>query len=209
MRLTTERMKLEKKMKIQKTKHAFFLEYSEKLTATLMALDWENVEALFTKVRDKWQNGNSIFLCGNGGSAGNAIHLANDLLFGPGNGKINGLSVIALPANSAVITCLANDVGYENIYSYQLVTLAKPGDMVIILSGSGNSTNVIRAIETAKSLGLDTSAIVGFDGGVCKKIVDQCIHTPVDDMQISEDLQLIIGHILMKWLKKNPIKLNG
>ncbi len=147
-----------------------------------------------------WKEGRGVFLCGNGGSAGNAVHMANDFLYGAGAKVGTGLKVEALSANVAVLTCLANDLGYENIYAQQLRVKARPGDVLIVLSGSGNSPNVIRALETGNSIGMKTFAVLGFSGGRCKELAQVPLHFPVNDMQVAEDLQLIVGHICMQWL---------
>ena len=97
--------------------------------------------------------GRQVFFCGNGGSAGNAIHLANDFLYGIAKRTGAGLKVPALSANPAVVTCLANDVGYDHIFSEQLAVLAETGDLLIVLSGSGNSPNILRVLEQASSYG--------------------------------------------------------
>jgi D-sedoheptulose 7-phosphate isomerase len=142
-----------------------------------------------------------LYICGNGGSAGNAIHLANDFNYGidKDNGGV-GLRVEALPANSSIITCIANDEGYEHIFSQQLKVKANPGDMLLVLSGSGNSKNILNALEVGNSLGMKTFAILGFTGGKAKGIAKHPIHFQIEDMQISEDLQLIVGHIAMQYL---------
>lgn len=180
-----------------------FGDYSSRLQLTLSSSDWSSVAKLANEMMRCWKKDCQVFICGNGGSAGNAIHLANDFLYGIAKKHGGGLKINALSANSAVLTCLANDVGYEHIYSEQIAVLSKPGDLLIALSGSGNSKNIINAIEEANKLGLVTSAILGFSGGVCKKIVSIPIHFPVDDMQIAEDMQLIVGHMLMQWMYSN------
>ena len=152
-----------------------------------------------------WRNDKSIYLCGNGGSAGNAIHAANDLLYGAGNVNGKGLKVEALSANPAVLTCLANDLGYEHIYSEQIKVKGNEGDLLIVLSGSGNSQNIITAIEAAANKGLKTFAILGFDGGTCKLKANGVVHFQVNDMQIAEDLQLIVLHMCMKFLSQQKI----
>lgn len=157
-------------------------------------------EPLCKALLDTWTNGGTVFICGNGGSAGNAIHLANDFIYGAGKNNGGGLKVEALSANSAVITCLANDIGYENIYSEQIRVKGIAGDMLIALSGSGNSPNIINAILQANAIGMKTHAILGFSGGRCKDLVKYPIHFAVNDMQIAEDLQLIVGHMCMQWL---------
>lgn len=178
----------------------FFASYASRLTSTLAASDWSEVALLAKDLQDCWATGRQVFLCGNGGSAGNAIHLANDFLYGIAKKTGAGMRVHALSANPAVLTCLANDVGYDAIFSEQLAVQAQSGDLLIALSGSGNSPNIIRVLEQAKSMGVKSYAVLGYSGGKSKALADVAIHFPVDDMQISEDLQLVVGHMLMQWL---------
>ena len=144
-----------------------------------------------------------LFICGNGGSAANAVHLANDFIYGIAKKTGHGLKVQALSANTAVMTCLANDVGYEYIFSEQLAVQADKDDLLIVLSGSGNSPNIIHVLENAKERGIKSFAILGFSGGKAKDLADVPIHFPVHDMQIAEDLQLIVGHMAMQFLYAN------
>lgn len=181
----------------------FFAGYSARLQNVLATADWSSVALLAKDMLKCWQNKHRVFLCGNGGSAGNAIHLANDFLYGVAKQSGAGMKVMALPANSAVMTCLGNDLGYEHIFSEQLAVQAQAGDLLIALSGSGNSSNIVRAIEQAKSMRVKSYAVLGYDGGKCKGLADVAIHFPVNDMQIAEDLQLIIGHMLMQYLYSN------
>jgi D-sedoheptulose 7-phosphate isomerase len=116
----------------------FFSDYAIRLTSILEDSDWSKVSSLADDLLACWQNGNQVFLCGNGGSAGNASHLANDFIYGAAKSKGEGLKAISLNANVSVVTCLANDVGYDSIFSEQLAVLAKPNDILIALSGSGN-----------------------------------------------------------------------
>ena len=162
------------------------------------------VPALAEALRRGWAEGKTVYLCGNGGSAGNAIHLANDLLYGAGVKHGVGLKVEALSANAAVLTCLANDLGYDQIYAEQLRVKAAPGDVLIVLSGSGDSPNVVKALEVGAEKGMTTFAILGFSGGRCRELAQHPIHFAIDDMQIAEDLQLVVGHICMQWLYANP-----
>lgn len=179
------------------------LGYSSRLQAVLASSDWSGVSSLAQDMLRCWQEKRQVFFCGNGGSAGNAVHLANDFLYGIAKKTGGGLKVQALSANSAVITCLANDVGYESIFSEQLAVQAQAGDILIALSGSGNSPNIVRVIEQAKAMDVKSYAILGFTGGKCKDLADMPIHFPVNDMQIAEDMQLIVGHMLMQWLYSN------
>ena len=163
-----------------------------------------DIQQLSQDLLKLWISDKQVFICGNGGSAANALHMANDLHYGIGacgpEPKINGIKVEALSANSGVITCLANDTGYENIYSQQLEVKGQTGDILIVLSGSGNSANVINALKKAAQIGMKSYAILGFSGGECLQLANHPIHFAVDDMQIAEDAQLIVGHLCMQWL---------
>lgn len=177
-----------------------FKDYANRLSAVLNSYGWEEITPLAQEVELRWKEGGQVFLCGNGGSAGNAIHLANDYLYGIAKETGKGLKVQALPANSAVMTCLANDVGYDAIFSEQLAVLGEAGDLIICLSGSGNSPNILKVLDQARSMGIKSCAILGFTGGKAKTLADISIHFPIDDMQISEDMQLVVGHMLMQYL---------
>jgi D-sedoheptulose 7-phosphate isomerase len=182
---------------------AGYADYAIRLQEVLRKTDWRPVDALGREFLDCWRTRRQVFLCGNGGSAGNAIHLANDLIYGVSKQAGSGLRVNALSANAAVVTCLANDEGYESIFAAQLAVQADPGDVLVVLSGSGNSANILQALVKAREMGVKTYAILGYSGGKAKAMADVAIHFPVDDMQISEDLQLIVGHMVMQWLYAN------
>ena len=183
----------------------FAVGYFEKLESQMRLLSLRDVELLGEGLLRAWETNKQVFVFGNGGSAGNAIHLANDFLYGVGRGVLPGLKIHALPSNSATITCLANDEGYDSIFTEQLKALSNPGDLVLSFSGSGNSKNIIQALRWSNANKISTYAILGFDGGEAKKIAKHVIHTKINDMQISEDFQLIIGHLLMQWLCKKKI----
>ena len=183
-------------------KHSFFTAYAESLQEVLAAADWTNVLELSNVLFLAREKRKKVFICGNGGSAANADHVANDFIYAMAKSTGAGINAVSLCANSAVLSCLANDVGYEEVFSEQLAVSAKPGDVLIVLSGSGNSSNVVRALEMAKQLSVTTASVVGFDGGKCKKLADLPIHFAVNDMQISEDLQLVVGHMIMKWMQR-------
>ena len=178
--------------------------YLERLNTCFSDENIRIIKKLADALQHAWAAGRNVYICGNGGSAANAIHMANDLHYGIGacgaGEKVSGIRVEALPANAGVITCLANDTGYENIFAHQLKVKAQRGDLLIVLSGSGRSANVCKAIKTAKSMELKSFAIVAFDGGQCRELADEVIHFEIDDMQIAEDTQLIVGHICMQWL---------
>jgi D-sedoheptulose 7-phosphate isomerase len=182
--------------------HRALSEYAENLSAALSQIDLSSIVKLGHLIRSVHKAKGRIYLCGNGGSAANAVHIANDFVYSIAEKTGLGIDTIALCANPAVMTCLANDVGYTRIYSEQLAVSGRKGDLLIALSGSGNSENVVDAIRTANDLGMYTAALLGFDGGKCLQLVGLPIHFKIQDMQIAEDLQLTVGHMLMRWLKK-------
>lgn len=178
----------------------FFSGYADRLGRVLASSEWSGVACLAQDMRSAWAGGHQVFLCGNGGSAGNAVHLANDFVYGVAKRTGGGIRALALSANSAVMTCLANDVGYDRIYCEQLAVQGREGDLLIVLSGSGNSPNIVSVLERARAMNIKSYAILGYSGGQSKLLADVAIHFPVDDMQIAEDMQLIVGHMLMQWL---------
>jgi len=177
-----------------------FEDYAARYTELVKNHDWSTVAELADELHDCWKSGRQVFLTGNGGSAGNAVHLANDLLYAWSKKVGRGIRVHALPATPAVMTCLANDEGYDEVFSAQLAVHAQPGDVLVVFSGSGNSKNILRALETAKEIGMRSYAVVGFDGGKALSMCDVPIHFKTDDMQIAEDAQLMLGHMIVQYL---------
>ena len=184
-----------------------FNHYAAALSTTLTAQVMEQAAEMGQVLLEAWRAQKQVYLCGNGGSAANAMHLANDLIYGAGVGNRGGLRAEALSANTAVLTCLANDIGYANIFAEQLRIKGQAGDVLIVFSGSGNSPNVVKAIEQAHQLAMHTIAVVGYSGGKCKQLAQRHVHFVIDDMQIAEDLQLIVGHICIRWLQAHAPQL--
>jgi D-sedoheptulose 7-phosphate isomerase len=182
-------------------------DYLDRLNSCFSGVILDQIETMAHDLRAAWIEGRQVYICGNGGSAANAMHMANDFHYGIGacgpGPKLPGLRVEALPANAGLITCLANDTGYANIYSHQIEVKGRPGDLLIVLSGSGNSANVVKALETSKRMGLRSYAILAFGGGKCRDLADLPIHFQIDDMQIAEDTQLVVAHLCMQWLSTN------
>jgi D-sedoheptulose 7-phosphate isomerase len=189
---------LRKKAPQSPVKH--FLGYSQRLSDILLNFDWTPVVGLAEELRECWRTGRQVFLCGNGGSAGNASHLANDFVYPLSKTKGSGIRAHALTENPAVLTCLGNDEGYDNIFTYQLAVLANKGDVLLAFSGSGNSPNILKALEEAKHIGMKSYAILGYSGGKAKALADVPIHFAIDDMQIAEDTQTIVCHMIIQWL---------
>ena len=183
---------------------AFVTAYRAALDLAWNTHDWADVVHLVETLKQCWVERRQVFLCGNGGSAANAIHLANDYLYGIDKATGRGIRVTALAANSAVLTCLANDIAYEDVFAQQLTVLAAPKDVLIVFSGSGNSPNVVKALQRAREIGMTSFAVLGFTGGKCLELADHPIYFPVHDMQVAEDLQMMVGHMAMQWLSANP-----
>ncbi|MFS1704770.1 SIS domain-containing protein [Alteromonas sp. AMM-1] len=180
--------------------------YQLRLSEQVAALNVDAISQLGDALLACIASNKQVFICGNGGSAGNAVHLANDFLYGICPSGERALKVEALSANTSVLTCLGNDLGYDKIYSHQLVVKASAGDVLIVLSGSGNSPNIVKALEVAKEIGMTSFALLGYSGGKALTLADCAIHNAVDDMQVAEDLQLIVGHMLMQYLHEELAK---
>ena len=169
-------------------------------------LDAGAFQAGIEVVKRTFDSGRQIITCGNGGSAYAASHYITDwnkmVNLATGR-KFRGIS---LCDNIGIVTAFANDVGYEEVFAGQLKALLEPGDLVIAVSGSGNSANVVRAVEYANSANADTLAVVGYDGGRLKQIARHAVWVPSFDMQLCEEVHLMFGHMVMKTLCGAPIE---
>ena len=175
--------------------------YMQEIRSLLNEVDIKTINKVKNALQQCWLNKKTVYLIGNGGSEANATHLANDLIYGLGkNTGKNGIRAISLSTNMSVNSAISNDDGYEYVYSKQLQTLAEPGDLLLVFSGSGNSKNIIACLEAAKMMGIQTAGFLGFDGGKAKDLLDICVHTETYNMQASEDIQIIIGHSIIRKL---------
>ncbi len=175
--------------------------YMQEIRFLLNEVDIKTINKVKNALQQCWLNKKTIYLIGNGGSEANATHLANDLIYGLGkNTGKNGIRAISLSTNMSVSSAISNDDGYEYVYSKQLQALAEPGDLLLVFSGSGNSKNIIACLEAAKMMGVQTAGFLGFDGGKAKDLLDICVHTETYNMQASEDIQIIIGHSIIRKL---------
>jgi D-sedoheptulose 7-phosphate isomerase len=149
------------------------------------------------------ESGATIFFIGNGGSASTASHFANDLAFGT-HEYVKPFKAISITDNVSVLTALGNDYGYGEIFVRQLKVYAEKGDVVVGISASGNSKNLINAFNYAKSSGIKTMALTAFDGGQMKVIADNCIHIPTEDKEYgpAEDVHMILDHLISSYLMR-------
>jgi D-sedoheptulose 7-phosphate isomerase len=147
---------------------------------------------------DTLRNGNTVFWCGNGGSASESSHLAVELI-GRFKNNRNPLPSISLNSDSAAITCIANDFGFEHIYSRQLEGLAKPGDLVVALSTSGESKNIVNVLTTARSMGVTSIALLGKGGGNSLKLTDHSIVVDSVETARIQEIHLLLGHTFCEY----------
>jgi D-sedoheptulose 7-phosphate isomerase len=178
----------------------YFLDYCADLSKVLQRVSPERFEEFVHLLENAYQDGRQVFLMGNGGSGSTASHLACDLNKGVSYGRQKRFRVISLNDNLPTLTAYANDVSYEDIFVEQLKNFLRPGDLVVGISGSGNSPNVLNAITYANSLGAHTVGLCGFNGGKLAAIVKTPILAPVHDMQKAEDIHLILLHAVMQVL---------
>jgi len=185
---------------------SFAQDYLEKLTDSLKELSLDDIAEVAETIYQGYLNGCQVFIMGNGGSASTASHFACDL----GKGTIvlgkPRFRVISLNDNVALMTALSNDFGYENIFVEQLTNLLNPGDIVIAITASGNSENILRAVEYAKSKGAITIGFIGFGGGKLRSMADLSIVISSRNYGRVEDVHLILEHLICQYLER---KLNG
>jgi len=155
----------------------------------------ESIENSSIQISESLANGGTLFWCGNGGSAADSQHLAAELV-GRFKKDRKALRSVALTTDSSVLTCIANDYSYEDVFSRQLEALARDGDVLVSISTSGNSENVLRALIAAKRLGVKTIALLGKDGGKAKEHADLSIVIPSNSTARVQESHILIGHIL-------------
>jgi len=174
--------------------------YLARLTAALALMDHSALDRGIAMIAEAWQRGSQIITLGNGGSAMTALHFVTDWgkMIPLSSGK--PLNARSLVDNMGLITAYANDLSYADVFWKQLEYIMKPGDLVVAISGSGNSENVIRAIDYANEAGGITLGLCGFSGGRLKDKASHAIWVDSQDMQICEDAHMIFGHIAMQTL---------
>lgn len=179
--------------------------YKEKINDLFSVLDVRVLEKVIQALLTAFQEDRTVFIAGNGGSAATASHIHEDFVFYSRHFARKRPRIISLTNNIAFITAISNDIGYEEIFVEQMRSIFKPGDVIIVISASGNSNNVIKAAEYAKENGGTSIAWVGFTGGKLREICDLCIHTPnaKGDYGPIEDMHLALGHLIISYLSSN------
>jgi len=164
---------------------------------TLRNMDMDAINDALNMLRETQEKGNSVFVFGNGGSSATASHFQNDFNKGVSEHTEKKFNFICLNDNVATVMAVANDIGFEEVFRFQLVGHIKPGDICLAISGSGNSKNVINAVEYAKAQGNKIIGLTGYDGGRLREISDISLHVPIKSMQITEDIHMVLDHLMM------------
>jgi D-sedoheptulose 7-phosphate isomerase len=175
----------------------FIRGYLAELDATLRALPHEQVVDLIDAIRDARDRDAQIFVVGNGGSAATASHFAVDLGKGASLGAERRFRVLSLTDNVPWITALGNDLSYADVFVEQLRNYARPGDLLLAFSGSGNSENVLRAVRYANSIGCRTIGLAGYAGGQLREEAQECLVVSADHMGRIEDGHFVIQHLIV------------
>jgi len=177
--------------------------YLDSLTKTLDLIDQNEIYKLRDKFIETRDKGGQIFVFGNGGSGSTASHMVCDILKGCSYGHEKKYKILCLNDNIPTILAYANDISYDEVFLEQLKNYANSGDLVIGISGSGNSINVLKAIKFANEINCETASLTGFNGGNLNLLTSIKLNVPVSDMQITEDAHVIIMHILYKLLNNS------
>ena len=172
-------------------------------TAVLQELRTDQINDVLNILEQALEQEQNIYIFGNGGSAATASHFQNDFNKGVSEHTGKKFRFKCLNDNVATILAIANDIGYEEIFRFQLRGKVKKGDVVIAISGSGNSKNVLYAAEYAKENGAAVVGMTGFSGGRLKEICDYPLHVPVRSMQITEDIHMVLDHLMMSIFYKS------
>jgi len=177
--------------------------YIDYLSSVLSNISLTDIEKFVEVLLEARERESSIFFIGNGGSAATASHFANDIAIGTRTYE-KPFRAISLCDNQAVITAIANDDGYEKIFSQQLQVLLKKQDVVVAISASGNSPNLLDAIDTAKKMNTITVGISAFDGGKMKEMVDVSLHVPTEKGEYgpAEDAHMVLDHLISNYLMR-------
>ena len=175
--------------------------YFDNVISTIEKLPFTMIERIVNVLLQAYEASRTIYLFGNGGSAALASHFACDLSKGAANGSGKRFQVLAFTDNVPLITAWANDARYEDIFAEQLINFVRPNDIAFAISGSGNSPNVLKALEVAREASAFTIGLTGFQGGEMKGLCDLCLIVPSDNMQIIEDLHLSVTHAVFRALR--------
>ena len=177
-------------------------DYMNELQATIERLPEEPIEEAIQLLASARLERRQVFIMGNGGSASTSTHFVCDLAKNTRHADLPSFRVIGLADNMAIVSALANDEGYDQVFAQQLAAHLQPGDIVIAISASGNSPNVVNAVEMANCMGATTIGLTGFDGGRLKTLVDLDVHVASTVIEHVEDIHLMLEHLICKELRE-------
>ena len=179
----------------------FTRDYIHRLSALLEQVDPQTVAKIVQELEKTVERGSRIYVIGNGGSSATASHMVNDWGAGLRRREIINFDITSLADNTPVCSAIANDIGYENIFYMQLKGLIKPGDLMIAVSCSGNSPNIVKAAQYSREQGAILIGCTGFDGGRLREIADVCFHVdaPRGEYGLVEDMHMILDHIIYSY----------
>lgn len=180
--------------------------YYATLIKTINNLNHDEISEAMKCIETAYKKGANIYICGNGGSAATASHFQNDFNKGISEYLDKKFNFVCLNDNIATIMAIANDISYDDVFSFQLKNKIRPTDILIAISGSGNSKNIIKAVEYAREVGAKVVGISGYNGGKLKTLSDYKMHVEINDMQIVEDVHMTFDHMIMKVFMQHLIK---
>ena len=176
--------------------------YIEAEQKVVESLNLDELNAGLCEIVEAYNREGTIYIFGNGGSASTASHFVNDFNKGVSEKLEKKFKFVCLNDNVSTLMAVANDIGYEEVFRFQLLNKLEKKDLVIGISGSGNSANVVNALSYAKECGVRTLGLTGYSGGKVRNMVDVSMHVPVDNMQVTEDLHMMFDHMMMSVLKE-------
>tara|TARA_Y100000739_G_C20612152_1_gene469347 strand:- start:1676 stop:2299 length:624 start_codon:yes stop_codon:yes gene_type:complete len=183
----------------------FTKSYAELLAESVLAIDFNILEKIVSLITDSANGASTIYTCGNGGSSSIAEHLVCDFVKGISTNTDLQPRVFSL-LSTPILTATANDISYDEVFSFQIEKYGKENDLLVCVSSSGNSENILRVIRKAKSMGISTISFVGFDGGKVKEESDLSVHVKVDNYGLAEDAHHMLMHILAQFIRLKSIQ---
>lgn len=181
-------------------------EYFEREKQVISNLDFDEINDAVQAIKDAYEREAAIYVFGNGGSAATASHFVCDFNKGICEKLDKKFHLICLSDNTPILTAVANDICYDEVFCFQLKNKLKKEDLIIAISGSGNSRNVIKAVEYAKEVGAKVVGLTGYSGGKLRELADYHMHVDVDDMQITEDVHMAFDHMMYRVLTDELVK---
>jgi len=179
----------------------FLKKYIKRLQDLLENINYNDIQLIVEQIEKTVKNSSKVYVIGNGGSSATASHMANDLGIGLRRRGLININIVSLGDNSAITSAIANDIGFENIFYMQLENVLKPNDIIIAISCSGNSTNIMKAVDYAKTVGSTVIGVTGFSGGELRKVSDISFHidTPDGEYGLVEDVHMILDHMIYSY----------